>query len=267
MNAETLPPACGSSTTDPFDGQSTFVRENPKRFHFVTREEAQAVLEACPNVQWRLVFALCRYAGLRCASEIAALKWADVNWETMRFTVHASKTEHHGDGGVRLVPIFPELVQHLQDAFDAAEPGAVYCCPQYENANQMYRKVILQAVERAGLTPWPKLFQNCRSSRETELAEEYPVHVVCEWIGNSPRVAAKHYLQVTQDHYAKAVQEAVQNPVQQVSARGRAKSHEERAEVRTARVCGPAQENAAPCEGTEPRPLGVTGLEPVASSL
>ena len=29
-----------------------------------------------------------------------------------------------------------------------------------------------------------------RSTRETELAEQYPLQVVCEWIGNSPQVAA-----------------------------------------------------------------------------
>ena len=31
------------------------------------------------------------------------------------------------------------------------------------------------------------------------------MHVVCEWIGNTPKTAAKHYLQVTPQHIAKAV--------------------------------------------------------------
>ena len=56
-----------------------------------------------------MAFALCRYAGLRCASEVSGLKWADVNWQKMRFTVHAPKTEHHADAGIRVVPIFAEL--------------------------------------------------------------------------------------------------------------------------------------------------------------
>ena len=30
-------------------------------------------------------------------------------------------------------------------------------------------------------------------------------HVVCQWIGNRPRVAAKHYLQTTPEHVAEAV--------------------------------------------------------------
>ena len=37
-----------------------------------------------------------------------------------------------------------------------------------------------------------------RASRETELAAEYPLHVVCAWIGNSALIANKHYLQVTE---------------------------------------------------------------------
>ena len=173
-------------TENPFAGQATVVRENTKRNYLVTREEIDLILDICPDAAWRLMIAMARYGGLRCASEIERLKWSDINWDKERFTVHASKTEHHADGGVRVVPIFPELAPYLQDAYDAAEPGDVYCCPQYTNANQMYRKVLLDLIKKAGLKPWDKLFQNCRASRETELAEQYPIQVVCAWIGNSP---------------------------------------------------------------------------------
>ena len=62
------------------------------------------------------------------------------------------------------------------------------------------------------MQPWPKLFQNLRSTRETELADDFPMHVVCQWIGNSQTIAAKHYLQVTADHFSKALQKALQQP-------------------------------------------------------
>jgi len=39
------------------------------------------------------------------------------------------------------------------------------------------------------------------------------MHVVCQWIGNSQPIAAKHYLQVTDDHFSKALRNAVQQPV------------------------------------------------------
>lgn len=41
--------------------------------------------------------------------------------------------------------------------------------------------------------------------RETELAEIFPLHVVCAWIGNSSAIAAKHYLQVTDEHFDRAI--------------------------------------------------------------
>ncbi len=55
----------------------------------------------------------------------------------------------------------------------------------------------------------------------TELAERFPIHVDCEWIGNSQAVATKHYLQTTDEHFAKAIKEepgALHEAVQQTSA-------------------------------------------------
>lgn len=49
-----------------------------------------------------------------------------------------------------------------------------------------------------------KPFHNMRASRETELAATFPLHIVCEWIGNSAAIAQKHYLQVTDADYEKA---------------------------------------------------------------
>ena len=255
---------------NPFDGQSTVVRQNPKRFRFVSIEEAQVVLDALPTAQWRLVFALCRFAGLRCPSELLPLKWSDVNWDKMRFTVHSPKTEHHDSAGIRTVPIFPELYPYFRDAFEAAETAAVFCCPQYPaNAGQLYTKMVKAAVERAGLTVWPKLFVNLRSTRETELVEQFPIHVVTRWLGNSPNIAAKHYLQVTEDHYdrAAATPEAQQKAQQSAAVDDRQEMNSlpggaENIDESEGRLLGATADN--PCENT---PLGVTGLEPVTSSL
>ena len=86
--------------------------------------------------------------------------------------------------------------------------------------------------DKAGLEPWAKLFQNLRSTRETELAETYPIHVVCAWIGNTAAVAAKHYLQVTDADFDRASEggaesgapggeKAAQNPAKPSSADSR----------------------------------------------
>ena len=83
----------------------------------------------------------------------------------------------------------------------------------------------MSLLRKIGAAPWPRLFHNLRASRETELRGAFPSHVVCRaWIGNSERIAAAHYLQVTDFDFEKATKgaaesgavgrEMVQNPVQ-----------------------------------------------------
>ena len=72
------------------------------------------------------------------------------------------------------------------------------------NAN--LRTTFQKIVRRAGLKPWPRLFHNLRASRETELAEIYPLQVVTGWLGNTPAVAMRHYLMTTDEHFEAAVQ-------------------------------------------------------------
>ncbi len=81
----------------------------------------------------------------------------------------------------------------------------------------------------AGEKPWPKLFQNMRASRETELIEDHPIHVVCSWIGNSAAIAAKHYLQVRESDFERAAESAAvlkQKAQQQAAAPTRTESQE-----------------------------------------
>ena len=59
----------------------------------------------------------------------------------------------------------------------------------------------------------PKLFQNLRSTRQTELEETFPSHVVCSWTGNSEKIAKAHYLQVTDEHFERAVQPKAESAI------------------------------------------------------
>jgi hypothetical protein len=90
----------------------------------------------------------------------------------------------------------------LEAAFD---PEAEYVITRWRSQNANLRTQLERIIKKAGLTPWPKLFQNLRSTRETELACEHPIHVVCGWIGNSQAVAAKHYLQITDADFDRAI--------------------------------------------------------------
>ena len=51
---------------------------------------------------------------------------------------------------------------------------------------------------------WPKLFQNLRSSRQTELSAVHQPYLVCRWMGNTEAIAINHYLQETGQHLAQA---------------------------------------------------------------
>jgi len=51
---------------NPFgDMKGCGVQQNRSRDYFITRDETYEVLEACPDAQWRLLFALSRFGGLR----------------------------------------------------------------------------------------------------------------------------------------------------------------------------------------------------------
>jgi hypothetical protein len=118
---------------------------------------------------------LSRWGGLRCPSEHLLLKWSDVDFANGRMTVHSPKTEHHEGKATRLVPIFPELEPLLLEAHTAAPEGDGPVITKYRDSNANLRTQLYRIILRAGLVPWPKLFHNLRSTRETELAERFPI--------------------------------------------------------------------------------------------
>ena len=241
---------------NPFGHLKAGSRVNKDREFFVTQEMAQRVLDACPDHEWRLIFALSRYGGLRCPSEHLRLRWTDIDWEHERITVHAMKTEHHQGKGTRLVPIFPELMPYLREAFERAGTGAEHVISRYRCSNVNLRTQLERIIARAGLKPWPRMFQNLRSTRQTELEERFPSHVVCAWIGNSIKVAEKHYLQVTEDHDRRALQNAVQH----LHAPGRKESQPTRKTPGISTPCEVLQAGAT-------AEIGPEGFEPPTKGL
>ena len=192
---------------------------NKERQFHVGRDVILRVIAAAPDAEWRLLIALSRFGGLRCPSEHLSLRWQDVDWDRNRFHVDSPKT------GERWIPIFPELRPYLEECFELAAEGAVHVINRYRDANANLRTRFTKIIKRAGEKPWPKLFHNLRASRETELAAEYPIHVVCEWIGNTAAIAAKHYLTVREEDYERAAQggaesgaQAAHFPAQQIAA-------------------------------------------------
>ncbi|MEM9702621.1 MAG: hypothetical protein AAF907_09270, partial [Planctomycetota bacterium] len=200
-----------------FDGLTATVRsDDARRYHLLAADSARILATCPPGSRWPLVFSLLRWAGLRCPSELAPLTWDDVHWpdpsadngrdRTGWLRVTSPKTEHHEGKGHRILPLFPEILAPLRAAFDAAEPGATAVLPELPTA-PVLRRQFLAIVERAGLSPWPRLFHNLRATRETELSRESSEHVGCAWIGNTLDVARKHYMTVTDDDFAEAARE------------------------------------------------------------
>jgi hypothetical protein len=112
--------------------------------------------------------------------------------------------------------LFPELRAILEEAYSTEVVGKEYVVEEYREKsltergwrNCNLRSQFERIVKRAGLAPWPRLFHAMRGSRETELAKDYPLHVVTAWLGNTPRIALKHYLMTTDADFERAAKSA-----------------------------------------------------------
>ncbi len=191
----------GLIASNPFADLRAGSQSNPDRAFYVGPESIQAILEACPDDQWRAIVALSRFAGLRCPSEIVALRWGDVNWERGRLMVRSPKTAGHEGHAVRVVPIAPELRPILQDLFDRAEIGVEAVVPRLRDPAMNLRTQFERIIAKASVKPWPRLFHNMRASCATDWVERFPAHVVAGWLGHSPMIAAQHYLQTRDAHF------------------------------------------------------------------
>lgn len=161
------------------------------------------VIDAAPDADWRLIIALSRYAGLRIPSEIADLRWSDVDWERNGIFFRTPKTAKSGTK-VKFIPIFPELRPYLEDARELAAPDERFMVRRHGLSSQALRSQFEKIIKRAGVQQWNVLWNSLRSTRSTDLVEEFPDHVVAKWMGNSPRTLRKNYLQVKDAHWAKA---------------------------------------------------------------
>ena len=83
---------------------------------------------------------------------------------------------------------------------------------RYRKTNANLRTQLLRIMKRAGVERWERLFQNLRSSRETELVKEHPEYVVVAWMGNSTTIARKHYFQVTEADFEQAQRAKTDSP-------------------------------------------------------
>lgn len=125
-------------------------------------------------------------------------------------------TAHHPGKCTRLVPLFPDLCPYLPEPAQEASNIDGLVIPRFHNADNNPRTGPFRSIAKAKLKPRPKVLQNLRASRLRELQKKLPTHVVRSWLGNSPRIAHRHDLQTTKEHFERAQQ----HPVQQAAVEG-----------------------------------------------
>ena len=188
----TTPHGAAAGIGGPFAGLASGVtaRANDR---YVTPDDALKVTAELPDAEWRVLFGLAYWAGLRTPSETHGLTWRDVDWEKGRLDVASPKTERYAGHERRLVPVAPELMGLLRDAYDAAEEGATRIITLSHHDKRKVYETIGAAVRRANVEPWPALWQTLRDSCERRWAMVHPQVAVSRWIGHSIAVSGRHY--------------------------------------------------------------------------
>jgi hypothetical protein len=230
--------------------------------------DVRKVLDAIPCPQFRLIVALARWGGVRTPSETMALRWSDIDLPNGRMVIRASKTEHHAGGGVRVVPIFPELRPYLEELWDTLPEGAPDRVITRYDDNPNLRTQLARWCLAAGVKPWPKPFQNMRATRATELADQFPSHVCNAWLGHTEKVADQFYRSVTDDHFRKATQNPTHGPTQNPTWQGAANNRtNEKDSLETQEPQEFLRPLAVSCEIVQNCSVGDTGFEPSSKTL
>ena len=189
------------ATINPFDRVRSSAPKVEKNWRYVTLDELDQVLDACPDAGWRCFFGLLRLAGLR-RGEALRLTWADVDFDSHRLTVWPDAGKVSTKQRRRVVPIVPRLFDLLLERFeDAAEGESV----TDRRENNLGRDMAV-IVKRAGLEPWSKICHTLRKNCATDWLSEYPAMDVADWLGHSPEVARDHYHQTRPEVLEKVTQ-------------------------------------------------------------
>ena len=156
---------------NPFLDVKSGSQVNEERTVYIYPEDVEKCIQAAPCADWRLIIALGRYAGLRLPSEvIGSLRWDDILWDQNKMIIYSRKQKKHLDRKKRIIPIFPEVREHLENLFHHPAKGAEseFIITRYTNPKQNLGTTFEKIVLRAGVQPWPRLLHNLRASCVTD---------------------------------------------------------------------------------------------------
>ncbi len=188
---------------NPFNDRSlpVGVGHDESKDAFVDVATINTVIANAGGPEWACAIALARFGGFR-ACEIPALTWNQIDWTASAIVLESPKT------GRRIVPLFTELRPYLKEWFDVSPDRTGRVISSYPNEGRgidAMRTQLVKIIQRAEIIPWPKVWQNLRATRETELLSMgFPIKSVTRWIGNSKAVAMKHYVMPLESDFQRA---------------------------------------------------------------
>jgi len=185
---------------NPFLALVASAPEPDKTWSYIDRRTLKNLMDACPDDSWRLLFALCRLAGLR-RGEALRLKWTEIDWEARRLKVVNPLRYKSTKKRSREVPLEPELYDLLFEVYMKPGKGAAQVVDLAAKYRRNLSRSFWRITERAGIEPWSQWCHTLRKNREAEWLETIPLHVVAAWLGHAPEVAMRHYLRPEQRHY------------------------------------------------------------------
>lgn len=180
----------GLVARNPFAKLPSTVRPNAEREFYLDLARFDRLLKVVADPDWRAILLLARLASFRIPSEAAALEWQAIDFAKKQILVFSSKTERKKP--VRIAP----MVARVEEALQAVERREVRVFPWLAEDTNM-RTQLLKYIKRAELEPWPKLWQNLRTSAATDFARICPAHVAAKICGHTVQVARAFYWQVT----------------------------------------------------------------------
>lgn len=167
---------------------------------YVPESTIQAVIDHLPEdkVEWKLLFAVARFLGIRMPSEIRKMTWDDVNQANGTVLIRAQKTKSE-----RLVPIPPEVANLLSKQYAVVPDGTAHVFPNLRHHSNT-ATTAAKMVAAAGFKTWGKFWNSLRASCETDMMDKHGLRKACMWVGNSPTIAMKHYSLLRKTEYIDA---------------------------------------------------------------
>lgn len=165
---------------------------------WLTPEEIDRLVEAATG-QYKIFFRLAGYSGMRC-SELAALRYEDVDWERGVVTVRRSVTygierdRTKSPAGTRTVYLDPITLQMIREHLDGRRTGLLFQTRfgTHLKATDINRYVLKPLCAKLGIPPaTTHSFRHGRIS--LMVARRLPEKFIQSQVGQTDKKVTRHY--------------------------------------------------------------------------